>query len=145
MFGEEGEGPLGREDACEGGAAGEIPPAQELEIAQRGRTGMAPPRAPWIAQEIEVVADEPHDAIGHQALEQIGADLVVSGGLVAERFSHVVEEGGGPEVSVRARVAREIEDLQGVKEGVAFRMVAWRLRDAIEREQEIEQLRVHLP
>ncbi len=127
------------------GTASQIPAAQPFEVEEQRATRVTTPRAAWIAEKIEVVTDEPDHAVGHEPLEEVGTHLVVGGAFVSDRLSHVVEEGRGPELPVGRRAQRELEDLERVKESVAFGMVAWGLRHAIEREQKFEELVVHLP
>lgn len=122
-------------------ATPQVPPAKALEIGELRRSAQACAGAPRIAQEIEVMANEPHHAIAHQPLEEVGADLVVGGGV--EGFSHVVEERDGPELAVARGGPRQVEDLERMEEGVALGMIARVLRDAIEGLQETEQLVVH--
>jgi hypothetical protein len=85
-------------------------------------------------QEVEMMPHEPDDAWADEAFEQIRPGLVVPVGVVG--LSHVVEEGGGPHDRIVRLASRDVEDLERVKEGVAFRMVARGLLDAIEGQQQ---------
>lgn len=95
------------------------------------------------------MAHEEDDAIAHETFEEVCADFVVSRTVArSDCFSHVVEERRGPELAVFGVLARFVEHLERVEEGVALRMVADRLGHAIEGDEELEKLverSVHLP
>jgi len=123
--------------------AGEIPSPEPFEIAELARALKAAARAARFAEEVEVMADEEHHAIAHQTFEEVSANLVVIASV--DRFAHVVEERGGPELAIFGRVARVLEDLERMEERVALGMIARRLGHAIEVVQELEEFGFHLP
>ena len=84
------------------------------------------------------MADQPHDPVRHQILEEQGAfDVVVPD----EHFADVMEEGSGPQLPVVRRLAGVFEHLERVKEGVALGVPTGILRDAVKRPEEFEDLR----
>lgn len=91
------------------------------------------------------MADEPLDTIGDEAREHIGADLVVTRVAGSNALAYVVEEGSGPHFAVIGGGAGEVEHLERMEERVAFGMITRRLLDAIEGEEKIMKLVVHLP
>jgi hypothetical protein len=133
---------LGGSDGCVRTSPREIAAAEELEIAKLARAVEAAAGATRIAEQIEVVTNEEHHAIAHETLEEVCAELVVIASV--DRFSHVVEEGGGPELGVFGSGERVFEDLKRVEERVALGMVARGLGHAIEVVQEVEEFGVHL-
>ena len=124
-------------------ATGKVPPAKALEVGELGRAAQSRAGAPRIAQEIEVMANEPHHAVVHQPLEEVATDFVVGGAV--EGFAQIVEERSGPEIAVVRRGPRQVEDLERMEEGVALGMIARVLRHAIEGLEETKKLVVHLP
>jgi hypothetical protein len=87
------------------------------------------------------VAHEPDDARGNEAVEQIGSDHVVVGRAYC--FPDVVQQGRRPEGAIGGLAPGEIEGLERVEEGVPFGVVARILTDAVEAEEEIEEIVVH--
>lgn len=68
------------------------------------------------------MANEPDDPIAHQPVEEVGAHFVVVP-EISRTLAHVVKECRGPELGIGRSAAGVIEDLQGVEEGVALRMI----------------------
>lgn len=141
MAGDEGHGFFGGADGGARRAAGEVPAAEVFEVAEEGGVVEAPAGGAGLAQQVEVVADEPDDARGDEAVEEVGALGVVVAG--AEGLADVVEEGRRVHRGVGGLSPRVLEDLQGVVEGVAFGVVAGVLRDAVEGDDELEEVSVH--
>ena len=100
----------------------EIPATELLEAAKRLGAVIAAARGARVLEQVEVVAYEPDPPSREQAVEEVGADFVV--GPAVYGLSHVVKERGGPHHTVFGRPRGVLEDLQRVKERVAFRMVA---------------------
>lgn len=140
MGGDSRERGFGGGDEGVGPPAGEIAAAEELEIAELGGLVHALTGPPRLAQQIEVVTDEEHHALAHQTFEQVGAELGVAAGV--DGFAYIVEERCGPELTVFGRGTRVLEDLERMEEGVAFGMIARRLRHAIEITEEVEEIEV---
>src|SRR5262249_55510417 len=74
---EDGERVLGRKDARVRSPPADVPSAEALEIDQLGRPTELSACAPRIAEEIEVVADEPDGARADEAVEEVCPDFVV--------------------------------------------------------------------
>ena len=138
---EDREGGLGIEHGGQRRAAADVPAAEALEILERGGAAEPALGGARSVEEIEVVAHEPDDARSNEAVEQIGSDHVVVGR--AYRFPDVVQQGRRPEGAIRGLAPGEIEGLKRVEEGVPFGVVARILTDAVEVEEEIEEIEVH--
>lgn len=83
------------------------------------------------------MADQPHDPVGHPRGEERGALELVG---PVEPLADVVEQGGGPELGVGRATTGVLVDLQGVEEGVSFRMPAGVLRDPVDAVEETGEL-----
>jgi hypothetical protein len=134
-------GVAGRAHGGVRGAAGEVPPAEAFEVAEE--RGIAVPAAGLRrgAEEVEVVADEPDHPRRHEAVEELGAVDVV--GRAAQGLADVVEERRGLEARVVGVRAGELKHLERVVEGVALRVIAGVLRDAVEGVEEVEEIVAH--
>ena len=138
---EDREGGLGIEHRGQRRATADVPAAEALEILERGAAAEPALGDARSVEEIEVVAHEPDDARSNEAVEHIGSDHVVVGR--AYRFPDVVQQGRRPEGAIGGLAPGEIEGLEGVEEGVPFGVVARILTDAVEAEEEIEEIEVH--
>ena len=88
-----------------------------------------------------MVANEPDHPGRDEALEEVGAlDGVVAG---AEGLADVVQQRSRDEGRVAALAAGMLEHLEGVIEGVALGVVPRVLRDAVEGDEEVEEVGVH--
>jgi len=134
----------GVEGGAHGGArraTGEVPAAESLEVAEEGGVTVAAAGLRGGTKEVEVVADEPDDARGHEAVEEVGAVGVVRG--AAEGLADVVEERRRLEAGVIGLGAGELKHLERVVEGVALGVIAGVLRDAVEGVEEVEEIVSH--
>ena len=124
-----------------GGAPREVPSAELFEVGELCRAAVATARLTGRAEEVEVMANEPHHAVGDESLEEVGAVGVVFGG--AEGLAHIVEQRRCEEFGVLGLAARVGEHLQRVIERVALGMIPRVLRDAIEGAKHVEEVVVH--
>jgi len=111
-----------RHDARAWIATAEIPSTKLLEIAQRVRAAMTPPRPARVLQQVEVMPHEPHGARTQKTIEQVRTDLVVE--RTIDGFADVMEERRSPEHRVRALASCELEDLERVEERIPFGVMA---------------------
>jgi hypothetical protein len=137
------QGIFGFEDLCIAPSSAEVPSAKKLEITELHSAPVAPACGPRRSQQVEVVADEPHDTRTDEAVQKVSAYEIVCRSVFC--FSHVVKESGCPHHGIVGLATCELEDLKRVKERVALRMVAHRLGDAIEGMKKVTKLAVHLP
>lgn len=139
--GEELQGVFGGDHGGARGAAGEVPAAEEFEVAQPRRALEASSGERRRAQEVEVVSHEKDHPGVDQALQQRGAfDVVVGAG---EGLADVVQQGRGEERGVVGVASGVLKHLQGVVEGVALGMIPPVLGDAIEGAEEVEAFVEH--
>ncbi len=120
----------------------EIPAAQALQVPKASRARELPTRAARLTKQIQVMSHEPHDAVTHQTLEKVRAHLIMRSAV--DGFSHVVKQGRSPELRLIRLATSELKDLQRVKQRVALRMIARRLKHAIQPNKTLQKIRVHL-
>src|SRR5689334_21281000 len=99
-------------------------------------------RGPRLAQEIEVVTNEPHNSRRNEPIEELGAgDVMVE---AAHRLADIVEQRGEPELPIVGLATSEIERLERMVKRVAFGVKLRILGDTVQRGEEGGELLRHI-